>query len=356
MVDIYGGLGSLSMSQSLLPSGFGVNRLNGRQKAAILLVSLGPDLAASVFRYLSENEIEVLTQSIAAMPHVSPDMRDTVLREFQAMVTAGEQRDPAGPDYALVLLERSLGSDKAASIMERIVEQGKEPPLSVARRVEPAQLSEFIRNEHPQTVAVILAHLRPNQAGAVLSSLPPERQVEVARRLATLDRTAPELLREIEAVLQRHLTPVGTSDSQAVGGIEVVVDVLNRVDRVTEKTILEGLQTDFPELAEEIKKHMLVFEDIVRLDQRSMQRVIRDIDAKEWALALKIASEEVSNHVLQNMSQRLTTLVHEEMNYLGLVRLREVEEAQQRIVAVVRSLEEAGEVVVARGEEDEVYV
>jgi flagellar motor switch protein FliG len=300
--------------------------------------------------------METLTQAISGMPHVTPDMRDDVLKEFHGMLSKGEHADQAGPDYAMTLLQRSIGSDKALTIMERVAEKGKEPPLSVARRAEPSQLSEFIRNEHPQTVAVILAHLRPNQAGAVLSNLPPERQIEVARRLATLDRTEPELLREIETVLQRHLAPVGASDTQAVGGVEVMVEVLNRVDRVTEKTILDGLEFEYPELADEIKKHMLVFEDIVRLDAKSMQRVIRDVDAKEWALALKIASDDVSTHVFANMSKRLADLVHEEMGYLGLVRLREVEEAQQRIVGVIRGLEEAGEVVVARGEEDEVFV
>lgn len=346
----------MSIPQAILPVSGHPNRLSGRQKAAVLFVSLGPDLAASVFRFLTENEMETLTQAIAGMPSVTPDMRDDVVREFYNMISSGERHDPAGPDYAMTLLQRSLGSDKALSIMERVAEKGKEPPLSVARKAEPSQLSEFIRNEHPQTVAVILAHLRPNQAGAVLSTLSPDRQIEVARRLATLDHTEPELLRDIEGVLQRHLAPVGSSDSQVVGGIEVMVDVLNRVDRVTEKTILDGLEMEYPELAEEIKKHMLVFEDLVRLDAKSMQRVIRDVDAKEWALALKIASDDVSTHVFANMSKRLADLVHEEMGYLGLVRLREVEEAQQRIVGVIRALEEAGEVVVARGEEDEVFV
>ncbi|MGI6610603.1 MAG: flagellar motor switch protein FliG [Limnochordia bacterium] len=347
----------MSVSQPLVPSAGALpGRLSGKQKAAVLLVSLGPDLAAAVFRHLSESEIEVLTQTISVMPPVAPDTRDSVLKEFHSMLAGNAFSDPAGPEYAMTLLQRSLGSDKAATIMDRVAERVKEPPLNVARRAEPAQLAEFIRNEHPQTIAVILAHLRPSQAGAVLSSLPPERQVEVAGRLATLDRTTPELLKEIENVLHRHLAPMGTQEMQVAGGVEVVVDVLNRVDRATEKTILDGLRMQYPDLAEEIKKHMLVFEDIVRLDPRSMQRVIRDVDAAEWALALKVASDEVVNHVFANMSKRLADLVREEIGYLGLVRLREVEEAQQRIVGLIRRLEEAGEVIVARSEEDEVFV
>lgn len=347
----------MSASQVFVGGGAAVpGRLTGKQKAAVLLVSLGPDLASSVFRHLAENEIEALTQTISVMPQVLPETRDAVLEEFHAMFAESAYSDPAGPDYAMALLQRSFGSDKAAAIMDRVAEKVKEPPLNVARRAEPAQLSEFIRNEHPQTIAVILAHLRPGQAGAVLSSLPPERQIEVARRLATLDRTTPELLKSVEDVLHRHLAPIGAQEMQVAGGVEVVVDVLNRVDRGTEKTILDGLEMEYPDLAEEIRKHMLVFEDLVRLDPRSMQIVIREVEAKQWALALKIASDDVSGHVFANMSQRLVDLVQEEMGYLGLVRLSEVEDAQQEIVNIIRHLEEIGEVVVARSEEDEVFV
>lgn len=346
----------MSILESALPSSGYARRLTGKEKAGVLMVTLGPDLASSVFRYLGEGEIEVLTQVISAMPHVTPDIRDDVIREFHNRATSGEQRELGGPDYALALLQRSLGTDKAYSIMERVAEQGNEPVLSIARKTEPGQLTEFIRNEHPQTIAVILAHLRPNQAGVVLSALPSDSQVEVARRLATLDRTTPELLREVEGVLQRQLAPMGISEMHAVGGVGAVVDILNRVDRVTEKTILDGLQEEDPGLAEEIRQQMLVFEDLVRLDPRSMQRVVREVDTKDWALALRVASEDVLNHVFQNMSKRLAEQIREEMSYLGLVRLREVEEAQQRIAGIIRDLEESGEVVVARGEEDEIFV
>ena len=347
----------MDASQIFVSAGSGAPvRLDGPQKAAVLLVSLGPDLASSVFRHLTEEEIEKLTQTISAMPRVMPETRDAVLDEFHAMIAESAYSDPAGPDYALTLLQRSFGSDKAAAIMDRVAAKVKEPPLNVVRRAEPAQLAEFIRNEHPQTIAVILAHLRPGQAGAVLSSPPPERQVEVARRLAILERATPELLDRVEDVLQRHLAPIGTQELQVAGGVEVVVDILNRVDRATEKTILDGLDNEYPDLAEEIRKHMLVFEDLVRLDPRSMQRVIREVDVKQWALALKIASDDVTNHVFANMSQRMVELVQEEIGYLGLVRLSEVEDAQQEIVNLIRHLEEIGEVTVARSEEDEVFV
>jgi flagellar motor switch protein FliG len=331
-------------------------RLTGMQKAAVLLVSLDPDTAASVFRYLSEAEIVTVTKAISEMPHVNADIRNAVIDEFQQLVASGNANQKAGPDYARVLLERSIGSDKAQSIMERVHEQEKGSLLSRARRVPPKQLSELIRNEHPQTIAAILAHLQPDQAGAVLSTLSSDKQLEVARRMTRLDGMAPELLHEIEAVLERKLAPLGADESRATGGAEVVAAVLNHVDRTTEKAILAGLEGISPDLAGEIKKHMLLFEDITHLDPKSMQRLARDVDAKVWALALKAADDELTQYVFQNMSQRLMEQVKEEMSYLGLVRLREVEEAQQRIVAVARALEARGEIVIIRGGEEDLYV
>src|SRR5690606_5178425 len=211
-------------------------------------------------------------------------------------------------------------------------------------------------NEHPQTIALIIAHLHPDQAGAILSALPPERQVEVARRLATLDRTSPEVLEEIEQSLERRLASFVRQEYTAVGGIEVAVEVLNRVDRQTERTILDALEEQDPELAEEIKKRMFIFEDIVTLDNRSLRKVIAEVDMALWALALKTASEDVTERIYQNMSKRAAEILREEMEDLGTVRLRAVEEAQQRIVATLRRLEEMGEISIARGGEDEIIV
>lgn len=333
-----------------------VTRLNGKMKAAVLLVALAPDAASGVFRHLTEAEVETLTKVIATLPQVNQDTRDAVLREFHTMVQNSSKHRTAGPAYARALLERSLGVDKADIIMGKVEGQSKQRPFGFANRVEPAQLMEFIRSEHPQTIALILAHLKPNQASAILSGLPAERQVEVAHRLATLDRADPDLLRDIEEVLRHRLLLVDVSETQAIGGVDVAVEILNRVDSTTERAIMDGLEIDNPELAAEIKKRMLVFEDLVYLNEQSIQRVIREVEAKEWALALRTASEEVSNCIFSNMSKRLTELVQEEMEYLGLVRLREVEEVQQRIVGVIRELEEAGEVVVSRIDETEVFV
>ena len=224
-----------------------------------------------------------------------------------------------------------------------------------ARRI-PSQLLNFIQHEHPQTIALILAYLNAEQAGQILSALPAQLQVEVAKRLATLDRTSPEVLEEVEATLERRLSTFVTQDFTAAGGIDVAVEILNRVDRATEKTIMDSLEEDDPELAEEIKKRMFVFEDITLLSDRDIQMIIREVDSAEWALALKTASEEVAERIFKNMSKRAADMLKEEMDYLGPVRLRDVEDAQQKIVSIIRRLEEAGEIIVVRSGEDEIVV
>lgn len=331
-------------------------RLSGKVKAAILLVSLAPDAAAAVFKQLTEPEVELLTQTISAMPQVNYETKEAVLREFYSLAKGKARFQVAGPLYARSLLEQSLGPDKAENIMSKMRMKNKEKPFSFVGQVDAGRLTEFIRREHPQTIALILAHLNPSQAGAIMANLQPERQVEVTRRLATLDRADPLLIKEIENVLQRQLFLLGTAEAQVIGGVDVAVNILNRVDSTTEKVILEGLAQVDPALAEEIKERMFVFDDIIYLDTHAMQRVIREVEAKEWALAMRTASEEVTSHIFANMSKRLQELVREEAEYLGLVRLREVEEAQQRIVATIRSLEEAGEIVVSRNEDAEVFV
>jgi flagellar motor switch protein FliG len=230
-------------------------------------------------------------------------------------------------------------------------------PFDFVKKTDPSQLLSFIQDEHPQTIALILSHLNPNQAAAVLSGLPQELRAEVARRIAIMDRTPPEVIREIERVLERKLsTSIVTQGFTAVGGVKSLVEVLNWVDRTTEKTILENLTDTCPDLADEIKKLMFVFEDIILLDDGSIQKVLREVDSKELALALKGVGEEVQNRIYRNMSDRASTMLKEDMEFMGPVRLRNVEEAQQRIVGVIRRLEENGEIVVARGGGDEVIV
>lgn len=331
-------------------------QLTGRQKAAILLMMLGPDLAGEIYKRLSEKEVEQVTREIANLPSVNSKVQDLVVEEFHRRFTSPESADQGGLALAKAILVKALGEQKAEEIIERLTGNLHVRPFSFARRTDPAELLGFIQNEHPQTIALILAHLHPDQAGRILSELPSELQVDVARRLAILDRTAPEVLEEVERSLERRLSTFVTHDDTAAGGIDVAVDVLNRVDRATEKTIMEALSEEDPDLAEEIKKRLFVFEDIALLDDRDIQRIVREVSANEWALALKTASEEVTGRIMRNMSKRAAELLKEEMEYLGPVRLRDVEEAQQRVVAHIRRLEEAGEIVVVRGGEDEIFV
>lgn len=333
-----------------------LSTLTGRQKAAILLISLGPELSGQIFRHLTDEEIEQLTLEIASLRRVDSDTRAVVLDEFHEMVMAQEYIAQGGIEYAKELLEKGLGPQKAAEIIHRLTASLHVRPFDFARKTDPAQLLNFIQHEHPQTIALILAYLNPEQAGQILSSLPAELQVEVAKRLATLDRTSPEVLEEVEATLERRLSAFVTQDFTVAGGIDVAVDILNRVDRATEKTIMDALEEEDPELAEEIKKRMFVFEDIVLLSDRDIQMIVREVDSSEWALALKTASEEVQERIFKNMSKRAAEMLKEEMEYLGPVRLRDVEEAQQKIVSIIRRLEEAGEIVVVRGGEDELVV
>lgn len=330
--------------------------LSGKQKAAILLIALGPDLSAQIFRHLREEEIEKLTLEIANQRRVTQEQQDQVLAEFHQMCIAKEFLTNGGLDYAKEILEMALGGEKAVSIITRLTSSLQIRPFDFARKTDPSQLLNFIQNEHPQTLAMIMAYLQPDQSGVILSALPPERQVEVAKRIATMDRTSPDVIKDVERILERKLSSMATQDFTAAGGVDSIVEVLNRVDRTTERTIIENLEVQHPELAEEIKKRMFVFEDIVLLDDRSLQMVLRQVDSKDLALALKASSGEVTDKVYRNMSKRASDMLREEIQYMGPVRIRDVEEAQQKIVNVIRSLEESGEIVVSRGKGDEIIV
>jgi len=331
-------------------------RMSGKQKAAILLVSLGPELSASVFQHFREEEIEDLTFEIASLGRIQPEVSDAVLEEFHKLMLARVYLEQGVIEYARELLEKALGPDKAQDIINRLTASLQVRPFDFARKADPSQLLNFIQNEHPQTIALILAYLHPEQAGMILSSLPPDLQIDVAKRLATLDRTTPEVLREIEGALEERLSAFVVDDYTSAGGIDAVVDVLSMVDRSTEKTIIDSLEEQEPELAEEIRKRMFVFEDIITLDDRSIQKVLREVDSKDLALALKTASEEVASRIYRNMSKRAAEMLKEDIDYLGPVRLRDVEETQQKIVAVIRRLEDTGEIIISRGGEDEVIV
>ncbi|MFD2443520.1 flagellar motor switch protein FliG [Bacillus sp. CGMCC 1.16607] len=330
--------------------------LTGKQKAAILLISLGPDVSASVYKHLSEEEIEKLTLEISGVRKVDSQAKEEILEEFHNIALAQDYITQGGIGYAKTVLEKALGPEQAAVIINRLTSSLQVRPFEFARKADAAQILNFIQNEHPQTIALILSYLDSAKAGQILSELPQEMQADIARRIAVMDSTSPEIINEVEQILEKKLSSTVSQDYTQTGGIEAVVDVLNGVDRATERTILDALEIQDPELAEEIKKRMFVFEDIVTLDNRAIQRVIRDCENEDLMLALKVSSDEVKEIVFKNMSKRMVESFKEEMEFMGPVRLRDVEEAQSRIVAIIRRLEEAGEIVVARGGGDDIIV
>lgn len=334
----------------------GAKELTGRQKAAILLISLGPEVSAQVFKHLREDEIEQLTLEIANVRKVDSDEKEKILSEFHQIAVAKEVIAQGGITYAREILQKALGDSKAMDIINRLTANLQVRPFDFARKADPAQILNFIQNEHSQTIALVLSYLEPTQAAMILSALPQERQADVAKRIALMDSTSPEVIAQVEQVLEQKLSATVTQDYTQAGGIEAIVAVLNGVDRGTERTILDSLEIQDPELAEEIKKRMFVFEDIATLDNRSIQRVIRDVDNADLQLALKVASEEVREVIFRNMSKRMADTFKEEMEFMGPVRLRDVEEAQSRIVATIRRLEEAGEIIIARGGGDDIIV
>lgn len=330
--------------------------MSGKQKAAILLISLGTELSASILKNMREDEIEDLTMEIANLRRVAPELKDKVQEDFYQICQAQDYIAAGGIEYAREMLEKALGAGKAHDIISKLTATLQIRPFDFARKTEPGQLLNFIQNEHPQTIALVMSYLNPEQAGVLLSALPAMQQVEVAKRIATMDRTSPEVLREVEGVLEKKLSSFVMQDFTIAGGVETAVSILNRVDRGTEKTIMEALEEEAPELADEIKKRMFVFEDLIMLDDRSIQRVMREIDMKDLAMALKTASGDVSNLIFKNMSKRAVEMLKEDLNLMGPVRLRDVEEAQQKVVNVVRQLEDSGEIIISRGGEDEIVV
>lgn len=333
-----------------------LRELSGREKAAMLLITLGPERSAQIFKHLKEEEIEQLTLEIANIRTVSPAEREKVLSEFYQICLAQQYITEGGIGYAKDILEKALGTEKTMEIINKLTVSLQVRPFDFVRKADPAQVLNFIQSEHPQTIALILSYLKPHQAAAVLSALPQDKQADVAKRIATMDRTSPEIIKEVERVLEKKLSALVTEDFTAVGGVDAIVDIINSVDRGTEKYIMETLEVEDTELAEEIKKKMFVFEDIITLDSRSIQRILREVDNNDLAIALKGSGDEVKNVVFANLSKRLSAMIQEDMEYMGPVRLRDVEDAQQKIVNVIRKLEEVGEIVISRGGGDEIIV
>ncbi|SES67284.1 flagellar motor switch protein FliG [Natronincola peptidivorans] len=330
--------------------------MTGKEKAAVLLISLGPEFSAQIFKHLNDEEIEELTLEIANMRKVAPEEKEKIMDEFYQICVAQEYISEGGINYAKEVLEKALGSQKAMDIINKLTASLQVKPFDFARKADPSQLLNFIQNEHPQTIALILTYLQADQSAQILSALPQVKQTEVAQRIATMDRTSPDIIKEVESVLERKLSALVSQDYTSAGGIQSIVDILNSVDRGTEKNIMDTLEVQDAELAEEIRKRMFVFEDIINLDSTSIQRFIREIDNNELAIALKGATEEVASVLYANMSKRMAEMIKEDMEFMGPVRLRDVEEAQQKIVNIIRKLEETGDIIISRGGGDEIIV
>lgn len=328
----------------------------GTQKAAILLIALGPEKSSAIFKHLKEEEIEDLTLEIANTRSVTPQAKEEVINEFYGVCLAQQYIAEGGITYAKELLEKALGNEKALDVIGKLTASLQVKPFEFIRKTEASQLLNFIQDEHPQTIALILSYLNPGQAALIISALPPDRQSDVAKRIAMMDRTSPDVIKEVEKILESKLSSLVNQDYTIIGGVDAVVDILNTVDRSTEKHIMETLEIDEPELADEIRKKMFVFEDILLLDDRAIQRVLRDVDNSDLAIALKGANEEVQNAIFNNLSKRLALMIREDMEFMGPVRMKDVEEAQQKIVNTIRRLEDAAEIVISRGGGDEIIV
>ncbi len=326
----------------------------GVHKAAVLLISLGPEKASAVMSHMTPAEVEEVSSEVARLESVDRSESDAVMGEFHELLTARGHIARGGLDYARQLLEKSLGEERAAEIMDRLNAAAVQMPFQFLRHADPAQLRSFVADEHPQIIALVLAHMTPEKALMLLASLPPEEQAVVAHRIAVMDRTSPEIIQVVERTLERKLsTMLQPTETSRVGGIDPLVNIINRSDRSTERQIVEGLESLDPELADEVKSRMFMFEDIVSLDDRSVQQVLRQVDTGELAMALKGVGEAVRDKIMRNMSERAAESLADEVEILGTVRLRQVEEAQQSIIRTIRTLEEQGQIMLRRGNDDE---
>lgn len=331
-------------------------KLHDKEKAAVLLISLGTEPASKLYKSLNDDEIENLTFEISKMKTVDTVTRETVLKDFYDMCVAKKYINEGGIDFARALLQKAMGEDKANEVLDKLTSSLQVRPFDFVKHADPNHLLNLIQRENPQTIALVFSYLSPGQAGELLAELPPEMQAEIAERIALISRTSPEYVKEVEAVLERKLSNMGGGEYAAVDGLQAIVDIINAVDRSTERNILETLEAENGPLADEIRRRMFVFEDIIKLSNRHIQRVLKDVENSDITVALKGTNEDVMKKIFENVSKRSKELIEEEMQYMGPVRLKDVEEAQQRIVNVIRRLEDAGEIIIARGQEDEMVV
>jgi len=335
-----------------------VTQLTGSQRAAVLMVSLGTEDSARVMKEMPSADIEALTLEIARLGDVPSELRHQIFEQVGKEAMTKENFVEGGLPYAHQVLERALGPDRARDIVNKIQGSVQTSGFEMLRNFETAHLVNFIRNEHPQTIALILAHLRTQQAAEVLSMLPPEAQPEIVSRLATMDDISADTISEIESVLNQNLVSVESQASTEVGGVQVVADIMKRLDRSLERNILSTLDRENPQISQQVKNLMFLFEDIQRIDDRGIQRLLKEVDTKELALALKAASEDLKSLIFRNMSERAVEILKEELDLMGPVKLKTVEEAQRHVIDAVRMLEEQGEIVISGrgGKQDEVIL
>lgn len=320
--------------------------MTGRRKAAIILAILGHEVAAEIIKHFSEDQIETISLEMARMEKIGPEMRANIIAEFHELAMAQDYIAEGGVENAKRVLEGAFGADKADVMIRKIMNAMQVMPFEFLKRADPQQLLGFIQDEHPQTIALIVSHLAHHKAAEILIGLPTQKQIEVVKRIANMDQTNPEVIRTVERALEARLSNMLSQSMEKTGGVETVAEILNLADRSTEKAIMEGLEAEDPDLVEEIRRRMFVFEDIVLVDDRGIQSVLKEIDNDELALALKTASQPLQDKVFSNMSERATALIKEDMEYMGPVRVSDVESAQQRIVDIVRRLEDAGEIII----------
>ena len=333
-----------------------MTELTLKEKAAILLISLGKEYSAELFKYLSEDEMSDMTLSITTTRRIEPEVREQIINEFYEMCLTQKFITEGGIDYAREVLQEAIGAEKAEEMIRKLSSSLQVRPFDFIRRVDSAQILNVIHNEHPQIIALVLSYIDAKQSAQIIASLPPERQTEIISRISNMGSTSPEYVKEAERILERKIASMGFSENVAVGGIDTIVEIVNSLDRSSEKNILESLDVNDSELADEIRKRLFVFEDIAKLNNQTVQRVLREINNQDLAVALKMATEDVSKTIFSNISERLQDMIKDDMEVMGPVRVRDVEEAQQRIVNVIRKLEDEGEIIVARGEGDDLIV
>lgn len=328
--------------------------LTPRQKAAQIIIALGDDAAAAIYRNLPEEDVEKLTYEITRLESVSPEISDMVVKEFYGLCVAQKVYLEGGINYAKTVLEKAFGPQQGNQLLDRVTKSIRTKAFEFIRKADSKNIMNMIMNEHPQTIALILSYARAEQASQVISELPKDIRIEVVERIAKMDRTSPEIIKQVESILERKFDSVISVELMEVGGIDYIAEVMNSIDRSSEKYIFDELSRKDPKLTEEIRKRMFVFEDIMVLDSFSIQRFIKEVETKDMAVALKGSNKDVASVIFANMSQRMADTVRSEMEYLHNLRVRDVEEAQQKIVAIIRRLEEEGEIVIMKGGKDEI--